>query len=73
MIINITGFGYSYHGMNQNIALVFSGSSNSQLSMGSMHWISSLKGNHSIPTPLIKFFSKLSWSESNFFVVIVSW
>lgn len=70
-MIDVSGLCQAYDGVDQDIRLACSGSSDCQLSMRSMHRVASLEGNHPRPPQFVEMRAKLCGSKSESDVVIV--
>ena len=57
--------------MNQDVSLTRPSSSDCQLAMSSVHWVSSLESHDASPTQFLEMCSKLGWGVSKRNVVIV--
>jgi hypothetical protein len=73
-MINITGLSKTDNGMNENISLSRTGGSDGQFTVGSVHGVSGLESNNSLPAKLGELGSELSRgiSETDIIVVVES-
>lgn len=60
-VVNVSRLGKTHDWVDQNVGQMRSGSSDGQLSMGAVHWVSGLKGDHAVPAQLIEVKSELGW------------
>jgi hypothetical protein len=53
-VINISGFGKTDDRVDEDISLPLTGSTDGELSVGSVHWVASLEGNNFAPRKLFE-------------------
>ncbi len=73
-MVDVPWLGETDDWVDENVGQVRSGSSNSQLSVSAVHWVSGLEGNDTVPSKLLEVESQLCWgiSESDIVVVLQS-
>ena len=71
-VIDITGFRETDDGVDQDVGLARSCSTNSQLSVCPVHWVPGLEGHDAAPAQLLKMCTKLSGSEPESHVVVMA-
>ena len=73
-MVDVTWFGQTDNGVDKDVSLASSGGADGQFSMGSMHGVTSLKGNDPRPAEFFEMDSELCWSiaESDIIVMVES-
>jgi hypothetical protein len=59
-VINISGLGESDDRVNEQVSLALTGSTDSQLTMGTMHGVTGLESNNAGPLKLLEVSTKFS-------------
>lgn len=72
VVVDITWLGHTDNRVNQDVGLTLSSSSHSELTVSSVHWVTSLEGNDVAPSDLAEVVSQLGGSVSESDVVVVS-
>ena len=70
-VVDVTWFGQADNGVDEDVSLASSGSADCQFSMGSMHGVTSLKGNDTRPAEFFKVNSEFRRSVAQRDVVVV--
>ena len=72
VVVNITGLGHTDDGVDEDVGLTLTGSSNGELTMSTVHGVTGLESDHLAPSDLGKVLTKLGGGVTESDVVVVS-
>ena len=71
VVVDVTGLSHTDDRVNEHVSLALTGSTDGELTMSAVHWVSGLESNNLPPGDLVKVLSELGRGVSKLDVVIV--